>query len=77
MRTASEDSKMAPTVGSEGDCERAEMARFRAGGLALLPLTKQLLTVLWGQLRLLLQVIYYTFMSGKNQTQNPCDIPVK
>lgn len=68
---------MAPTVGSGGDCERADMARFRAGGLALLPWTKQLLTVLWGQFRLLLQVIYYTFMSGKNQTQNPCEPGVK
>lgn len=56
---------MAATVGSEGGCERADMARFRPGGLALLPWTKQMLTVLWGQLRLLLRVIYYSFMSGK------------
>lgn len=67
----SEDSKMAPTAGSEGGYERAEMASFRAGGLALLPWTKQMLTVLWGQLRLLLQVIYYTFMSGKIHIRNP------
>lgn len=61
----SRDSKMAPSVGAEGGCGRAEMASFRAGGLALLPWTRQMLTVLWGQLRLLLQVIYYTFLSGK------------
>lgn len=66
MRTVPETFKMAATVGSEGGFERADMARFRPGGLALLPWTKQMLTVLWSQLRLLVQVIYYTFMSGKN-----------
>lgn len=68
---------MAPTVGSDqGSCRRGDMARFRAGGLALLPWTKQMLTVLWGQLRLLLQVIYYIFMSGKNHGQNPYEAHV-
>lgn len=72
-----ESAKMAPTVGSEGRRERAEMARFPAGGVALLPWTKQMLTVLWGQLRVLLQVIYYTFMSGKSQAQSPCGTRVQ
>ncbi|CAF90316.1 unnamed protein product [Tetraodon nigroviridis] len=53
---------MAPSVGSEGS-ERADMARVRPGGLALLPWTRQMLTVLWAQIRLLLQVIYYSCMS--------------
>ncbi|XP_024136902.1 protein phosphatase 1 regulatory subunit 15B [Oryzias melastigma] len=40
------------------------MERFGfGGGMALLPWTRQMLTVLWEQLRLLVQVIYYTFMS--------------
>lgn len=65
MRSAAKDPpppKMAPTVGSE----RADMARIGPGGLALLPWTRQMLTVLWTQIRLLLQVIYYTFISGKS-----------
>lgn len=41
----------------------AAMERF-GGGMALLPWTRQILTVLWEQLRLLVQVIYYTFISG-------------
>lgn len=57
---------MAPTVASQGGVERTQMARVGPGGLALLPWTKHMLSVLWGQLRLLLQVIYYTFMSGKS-----------
>lgn len=51
--------KMAAVVGSE----RTAMERFGSGGKALLPWTKQMLTGLWEQLRLLVQVIYYTFMS--------------
>ncbi|XP_029993105.1 protein phosphatase 1 regulatory subunit 15A [Sphaeramia orbicularis] len=47
-------------VGSE---KGSAMERFGGGGMALLPWTKQMLTVLWEQLRLLVQVIYYTFMS--------------
>ncbi|XP_020492184.1 protein phosphatase 1 regulatory subunit 15B [Labrus bergylta] len=47
----------------EGSCERTALERFGSGGMALLPWTKQMLTVLWEQLRLLVQVIYYTFMS--------------
>lgn len=58
--------KMAPTVGSQGGLTGTVMARMRPGGLALLPWTKQMFSVLWGQLRLLLRVIYYTLMSGKN-----------
>nr|XP_046250202.1 protein phosphatase 1 regulatory subunit 15B [Scatophagus argus] len=54
---------MATIVGPEEACERTAMERFGSGGLALLPWTKQMLTVLWEQLRLLVQVIYYTFMS--------------
>ncbi|KAM8891022.1 uncharacterized protein AB9W97_011743 [Spinachia spinachia] len=50
---------MAAAVGSE----RAAMQRFGGGGAALLPWTKQMLTVLWEQLQMLLQVIYYTFVS--------------
>lgn len=59
---------MASVVGSEDGSDRTAMERFGSGGLALLPWTKQVLTVLWEQLRLLLQVIYYTFMSGKKLT---------
>lgn len=54
---------MATLVGSEKSCDRTAMEKFGSGGMALLPWTKQLLTVLWEQLRLLVQVIYYTFMS--------------
>ncbi|KAM3610127.1 uncharacterized protein V6R79_025800 [Siganus canaliculatus] len=54
---------MATVVGPEKSCERTAMERFGSGGMALLPWTKQMLTVLWEQLRLLVQVIYYTFMS--------------
>lgn len=53
--------KMATTFGNGP--ERTAMERFGGGGMALLPWTKQLLTVLWEQLRLLVQVIYYTFIS--------------
>lgn len=62
--------KMAPTVGSQGGLTGTVMARMRPGGLALLPWTKQMFAVLWGQLRLLLRVIYYTVMSGKNHISN-------
>lgn len=58
---------MAPTVGSQGGGDGTQMARVGPGGLALLPWTKHMLAVLWGQLRLLLQVIYYTFMSGERR----------
>ncbi|KAF7654880.1 hypothetical protein LDENG_00063610 [Lucifuga dentata] len=55
---------MAPSVtGSVKGSDRTAMERFGSGGMALLPWTKQILTVLWEQLRLLVQVIYYTFMS--------------
>lgn len=58
---------MATIVGPDKGSERAAMERFGSGGMALLPWTKQILTVLWEQLRLLVQVIYYTFMSGKSK----------
>ncbi|XP_041853694.1 protein phosphatase 1 regulatory subunit 15B [Melanotaenia boesemani] len=54
---------MATSVVSEKGSERTAMESFGSGGMALLPWTKQMLTVLWEQLRLLVQVIYYTFMS--------------
>ncbi|KAK2842650.1 hypothetical protein Q5P01_012850 [Channa striata] len=54
---------MASAVRADGGPERTAMERFGSGGMALLPWTKQMLTVLWEQLRLLLQVIYYTFIS--------------
>ncbi|XP_044048585.1 protein phosphatase 1 regulatory subunit 15B [Siniperca chuatsi] len=54
---------MATMVGPEKGSERTAMERFGSGGMALLPWTKQMLTVLWEQFRLLVQVIYYTFMS--------------
>lgn len=59
---------MAPSAGSE------QMATVRAGGLALLPWTRQVLAVLWGHVRLLLQLIYYSFVSGKKQT--PTEVPL-
>ncbi|XP_069383990.1 protein phosphatase 1 regulatory subunit 15A-like isoform X1 [Paralichthys olivaceus] len=51
---------MSPTVGVD---QPAAMERFGSGGMALLPWTRQMLTVMWEQLRLLLQVIYCSFMS--------------
>lgn len=54
---------MATIVGAAKGSERTAMERFGSGGMALLPWTKQMLTVLWEQLRLLVQVIYYTFIS--------------
>lgn len=52
---------------SENGSQPTAMEKFGiGGGMAVLPWTKQMLTVLWEQLRLLVQVIYYTFMSGMN-----------
>ncbi|XP_056137753.1 protein phosphatase 1 regulatory subunit 15B [Lampris incognitus] len=51
------------TIESAKSLDRAVMERFGSGGMALLPWTKQLLSVLWEQLRLLIQIIYYSFMS--------------
>lgn len=62
--------KMATVVGSQTSSERTAMERFGSGGMAILPWTKQMLTVLWEQLRLLVQVIYYTFLSGKSETKS-------
>ncbi|XP_020780618.1 protein phosphatase 1 regulatory subunit 15B [Boleophthalmus pectinirostris] len=39
------------------------MERFSGAGMALLPWTRHMLVVLWDQLRLLVHVIYYTFIS--------------
>lgn len=60
---------MAAVVGSEGGPGRTAMGRFGGGTMALLPWARQKLSVLWEQLRQLLQVIYYTFMSGKTRAQ--------
>lgn len=46
--------------------DRAAMEVLSGGGLALLPWTRHLLAALWEQVRLLLQVIYCTFISGKS-----------
>ncbi|KAG7522032.1 hypothetical protein JOB18_011527 [Solea senegalensis] len=54
---------MASTVATDKVSEGTAVERFGIGGMALLPWTKQILTVVWEQLRLLLQVIYYTFLS--------------
>ncbi|XP_067275927.1 protein phosphatase 1 regulatory subunit 15B [Pseudorasbora parva] len=43
--------------------ERTALRRFGDGGMMLLPWTKQILTVVWEQLRLLVQVICCTFMT--------------
>ncbi|XP_035498382.2 protein phosphatase 1 regulatory subunit 15B [Scophthalmus maximus] len=43
--------------------EQAAMERFGGAGTALLPWTRQMLSVVWEQLRLLVQVIYCSFMS--------------
>ncbi|XP_072291524.1 uncharacterized protein [Eucyclogobius newberryi] len=52
-------------VGPADTVERfgGAMERFGGAGMALLPWTKHMLVVLWEQLRLLVQVIIYTFMS--------------
>ncbi|XP_029614130.1 protein phosphatase 1 regulatory subunit 15B isoform X2 [Salmo trutta] len=43
---------------------RTAMERFGVGGMALLPGIMHIRTVLWEQLRLLIHVIYYSFLSG-------------
>lgn len=54
-------------VGSEKAVEMERtggaMERFGGAGMALLPWTRHMIAVLWDQLRLLVQVIYYTFIS--------------
>ncbi|XP_034031720.1 protein phosphatase 1 regulatory subunit 15B [Thalassophryne amazonica] len=45
------------------DCDRVSMEAVDGGQTALLPWTKHMLTVLWERLWLLLQLIYYTFVS--------------
>ncbi|RVE71354.1 hypothetical protein OJAV_G00051110 [Oryzias javanicus] len=54
---------MATELSDDGSQPTAVERFGSGGGMALLPWTRQMLTVLWEQLRLLLQVIYYTFMS--------------
>lgn len=44
--------------------ERTALRRFGDSGMMLLPWTKQILTVVWEQLRLLVQVICCTLMTG-------------
>lgn len=46
--------------------DRTAMELLAEGGLALLPWTRHLLATLWEQVRLLLQVIYCTFISGES-----------
>lgn len=57
--------KMNPMIGSGSD--RTAMELLAGGGLALLPWTRHLLAALWEQVRLLLQVIYCTFISGESR----------
>lgn len=52
-------------IGSGSD--RTAMELLGEGGLTLLPWTKHLLATLWEQVRLLLQVIYCTFVSGESR----------
>lgn len=54
---------MASSVDPMRGSDRTAMERFSDGGMALLPWTKQILSVLWEQLRLLVHVIYYSFLS--------------
>lgn len=51
--------KLGETVEKPGGA----MERFGGATMALLPWTRQMIAVLWDQLRLLLHVIYYTFIS--------------
>ncbi|KAL0967961.1 hypothetical protein UPYG_G00260370 [Umbra pygmaea] len=55
--------KMASSVDPTTGSHRNTMEKFSDGGMALLPWTKQILTVLWEHLRLLVQVIYYSCLS--------------
>ncbi|XP_028971059.2 protein phosphatase 1 regulatory subunit 15B [Esox lucius] len=54
---------MASRVSTMRSSHRNTMERFGDGGMALIPWTKQILTVLWENLRLLVQVIYYSCLS--------------
>ncbi|KAM9816492.1 uncharacterized protein ACBT44_010803 [Syngnathus typhle] len=51
---------MSPAMTSD---RTTTMERFGNRGMALLPWTKQMLTVLWGQLWIMVRVIYCTFLS--------------
>ncbi|KAM9529507.1 uncharacterized protein ACWYII_041678 [Salvelinus alpinus] len=55
--------KMASRVDFRKGSHRTAMERFGDGGMALLPWTKHVLTVLWEQLRVLVHVIYYSFLA--------------
>ncbi|CDQ67188.1 unnamed protein product [Oncorhynchus mykiss] len=54
---------MASSVDFRKGSHRTAMERFGDGGMALLPWTKHVLTVLWEQLRVLVHVIYYSFLA--------------
>ncbi|XP_053742804.1 protein phosphatase 1 regulatory subunit 15B [Synchiropus splendidus] len=54
---------MAAVVGWRRNSERTEMEKFDGPGMALLPWPRSLFAVLWEQLRVLVQVIYCTFVS--------------
>ncbi|XP_055790716.1 protein phosphatase 1 regulatory subunit 15B-like [Salvelinus fontinalis] len=57
--------KMASSgINSSTSSPRTAMERFGDGGMALLPWIMHILTVQWEQLRLLVPVIYYSFLSG-------------
>lgn len=49
--------------------ERRAMQRFSHSGLALLPWTRQILTALWENVRLMLQVICCSLMAGNQVWQ--------
>ncbi|KAM6973353.1 uncharacterized protein FYW47_003482 [Aplochiton taeniatus] len=51
------------SLDSSKDPDRTEMERFGNVGMALLPWTRQILGVMWEHLRLLVHVIYYSFLS--------------
>lgn len=63
--------KMASSVDFRKGSHRTAMERFGDGGMALLPWTKHVLTVLWEQLRVLVHVIYYSFLAGNLMQQRP------
>ncbi|CAL8357165.1 unnamed protein product [Lota lota] len=54
---------MTTIIDSRKVSTHSAMEKFGSGGMALLPWTKQILCVVWEQLRMLVQVIYISFMS--------------
>lgn len=47
--------------------DRSAVHLFGESGMTILPWTKQMLCVLWEQLRFLVHLICYSFMSGKSR----------